>query len=256
MQQTLIDPHGGALVDLLVGDERAAQLKNESKDWPSWDLTPRQVCDLELLIVGGFSPLRGFMNRADYESVCDRMRLADDTLWPMPITLDVDDETAAKLSPGAKLALRDAEGVMLAVVTVDEIWQPDREAEAERVFGTSDVKHPAVSHLLEASHPNYVGGSVEAIQPPLYYDFREIRLTPATIRRRLERAGWLKVVAFQTRNPMHRAHHELTLRAAKEVEANLLIHPVVGVTQPGDLDHYTRVHCYKAILSIVTRSRR
>ncbi|HXV76596.1 MAG TPA: bifunctional sulfate adenylyltransferase/adenylylsulfate kinase [Candidatus Polarisedimenticolaceae bacterium] len=249
MHQTLIAPHGGELVDLMVDDVRAASLKEESKDWPSWDLTPRQICDLELLLCGAFSPLRGFMVRRDYDSVRDRMRLADGTLWPIPITLDVDDRTAARLGAGAKLALRDAEGVMLAVLKVEEIWRPDRDTEAEKVFGTTDAAHPAVRHLHEASHANYVGGAIEGVQPPLHYDFRELRLTPAQVRRRLERFGWLRVVAFQTRNPMHRAHHELTLRAAKEVEANLLIHPVVGVTKPGDLDHYTRVHCYKAILN-------
>jgi sulfate adenylyltransferase len=244
----MMKPHGGTLVDLVVGDDQAAELKKASREWESWDLTARQLCDLELLANGGFSPLRGFMGRKDYESVCDSMRLADGTLWPMPITLDVSEELAGKLEPGHKLALRDPEGVMLAVLHVEEVWQPDRGSEAERVFGSRDTAHPAVRYLDEQSHPWYVGGRVEATQLPVHYDFRTVRLTPAEVRREFERLGWTRVVAFQTRNPMHRAHHELTLRAAKEVEANLLVHPVVGMTKPGDLDHYTRVHCYEAIL--------
>jgi len=248
MQQELIRPHGGELVELFVDDQRAEELKQASQDWPSWDLTPRQICDLELVLVGGFSPLKGFMGRQDYESVCKSMRLADGTLWPIPITLDVSDELAEKLNAGSSLALRDPEGVMLAALHVEETWKPDLDAEAQQVFGTQDTRHPAVAHLKNKSHGTYISGRLEGIQPPVHYDFRDLRLDPTTVRRRLTRLGWLRVVAFQTRNPMHRAHHELTLRAAKEVEANLLIHPVVGVTKPGDLDHYTRVHCYEAIL--------
>ena len=249
MPDHLIAPHGGALTDLYVDDTRAAEIREESADWLSWDLTPRQLCDLELLLNGGFSPLRGFLGRADYDSVCASMRLQDGTVWPIPITLDVPDDVAAQLAPGGHLALRDAEGVMLAALTVDEVWQPDRSAEAQSVLGTTDSKHPGVDHLLNRTHPNYVGGAIEGLQPPLHYDYRDLRDTPASLRERFRRLGWRKVVAFQTRNPLHRAHLELTLRAAKEVEANLLIHPVVGMTKPGDVDHYTRVRCYQAIMS-------
>lgn len=249
MPNHLIAPHGGKLVNGLVGPERAAELKTASRDWPSWDLTPRQICDLELLLNGGFSPLQGFMGRKDYESVCSKMRLADGTLWPMPITLDVPADPLGKsLKHGDKLALRDAEGVMLAVLDVEEVWQPDREAEAKAVFGTTSPDHPGVAHLLNRTHPSYVSGRLEGLQLPLHYDFRHLRLTPEETRQEFARLGWRKVVAFQTRNPLHRAHQELTLRAAKEIEANLLIHPVVGMTKPGDLDHYTRVRCYQAIL--------
>ncbi len=247
MSNHLTSAHGGRLCELLVGAERGDRLKQESKDWPSWNLTPRQICDLELLSNGGFSPLTGFLGRADYESVVSDMRLASGLLWPMPITLDVDEATAEKLSPGARLALRDPEGVMLAVLTVSDVWKPDREAEAQAVFGTVDKKHPGVA-ALDRSHPVYVGGTIEALQLPSYYDFRALRLTPAEMRAEFARLGWRRVVAFQTRNPMHRAHAELTLRAAKEAEANLLIHPVVGMTKPGDVDHYTRVRCYQAVL--------
>ena len=249
MPDHLIAPHGGTLVDLLVDDDRAAELKAESTEWPSWDLTPRQLCDLELLGNGAFSPLRGFLGKADYESVRDTMRLTDNTLWPVPVTLDVPDEFAAGLGAGARVALRDAEGLLLAVLTVGDVWQPDREAEALAVFGTTDPKHPGVDHVLNRSNPTYVGGGLEVLSLPVHYDYRSLRRTPAELRTEFTRLGWRKVVAFQTRNPMHRAHVELTLRAAKDEEANLLVHPVVGMTKPGDVDHYTRVRCYEAIMS-------
>jgi len=139
----LIAPHGGELVNLVASSEKAAELKAHSREWPSWDLTARQVCDLELLMSGGFSPLRGFMTKADYEGVCSNMRLASGILWPMPITLDVTEEFAKKLTPGSsKVALRDAEGVMLAVLHVEEVWQPDRAAEAKAVFNSTSKAHP------------------------------------------------------------------------------------------------------------------
>ena len=248
MSDHLIAPHGGTLVDLLVDGQRAAELKAQSADWPSWDLTPRQLCDLELLLNGGFSPLRTFLGQADYESVRDQMRLADGTLWPMPVCLDVTEELAGQLSSGTTLALRDAEGVMVAALHVEEVYQPDLRAEAEAVFGTANPGHPGVGHLLNRTHPYYVSGRLEGTQLPLHYDFRPLRLTPAEVRAEFRRLGWTRVVAFQTRNPMHRAHQELTLRAAQQVEANLLIHPVVGLTKPGDVDHYTRTRAYQALL--------
>lgn len=248
MTSHLIAPHGGHLVDLSVSASRAAEIKEQSRDWPSWDLTPRQLCDLELLCNGGFSPLSGFLGKADYESVCNSMRLANGTLWPIPVTLDVTKEFAEKVSRGSQIALRDAEGVMLAVLHVEDVWEADRKSEAERVFGTTSVEHPAVNYLLNQSKPVYLGGRVECLQLPIHYDYKALRHTPAQLREEFAKRGWRKVVAFQTRNPMHRAHHELTLRAAKEHEANLLIHPVVGMTKPGDVDHYTRVRCYQALM--------
>ena len=248
MSDHLIAPHGGTLVDLLAGSARVEELKAESRDWVSHDVTPRQLCDLELLLNGGFSPLTGFMTSSDHAPVCADMRLADGTLWPVPITLDVAESTAEKLSTGGRLALRDAEGVMLAVLHVEDIWRPDREAEAQAVFGTTNSEHPGVAHLLGRTEPVYLGGRLEGLQPVSHYDYKELRHTPAELRAAFAKLGWIKVVAFQTRNPMHRAHQELTLRASKEVEANLLIHPVVGMTKPGDVDHYTRVRCYQALL--------
>ena len=248
MPDHLIAPHGGELVDLVVDESSAAEIKAASKDFPSWDLTERQICDLELICNGGFSPLRGFMTESDYDSVVEGLRLADGTLFPMPITLDVSEDFAAELAAGTKVALRDAEGVMLAVLTVADIYRPDLKTEAEKVFGTTNIEHPAVAQLLERSNPVYLGGSLECLELPHHYDYKELRYTPAELRKEFAKLGWRKVVAFQTRNPMHRAHYELTLRAAKDLEANLLVHPVVGMTKPGDVDHYTRVRCYEAIL--------
>ena len=244
----LIEPHGGELVDLLVGEAQAEELKNQSKEWPSWDLSPRQMCDIELLLNGAFSPLRGFMKREDYESVCSSMRLGDSTVWPIPITLAVSEELAGSLSSGDKVALRDPEGVMLAVLNVEDVWQPDKQAEATGVYGTQDPCHKGVAYLLNDTLDWYIGGEVQGVQLPFHYDSISLRLSPKGIRREFDRFGWRNVIAFQTRNPMHRAHFELTMRAIREHEANLLLHPAVGMTKPGDIDHYTRVRCYKALL--------
>src|SRR5579862_7350592 len=199
---------------------------------------------------GGFSPLTGFLGQADHDSVCESMRLADGTLWPIPVTLDLPQAFVDQhqLAAGSRLALRDAEGVMLGVLHVSEVWVPDKQQEVELVYGTGDRLHPGVAHVLRRSHPVYVAGTVEGVQAPAHYDFKTLRLTPAELRAEFSRLGWRQVVAFQTRNPMHRAHVELTRRAAAELEANLLIHPSVGMTKPGDVDHYTRVRCYQAVL--------
>ncbi len=250
----LISPHGGKLLNLLAHGDRVEELKRAARDSLSWPLTARQLCDLELLMNGGFSPLDGFLCRADYERVCSEMRLADDTLWPIPITLDVTEELAAELEEGARLFLREPEGMALAVLHVREVWRPDLDREAAEVFGTTDPAHPAVDYLQNHTNPVYVGGTIEGLQLPGRYDFLENRLTPARLRRRFAELGWRKVIAFQTRNPMHRAHFELTYRAAREHKANLLIHPVVGTTKPGDMDHFTRVRCYQKILGRYPRN--
>ncbi|CAN5250736.1 bifunctional sulfate adenylyltransferase/adenylylsulfate kinase [soil metagenome] len=248
MSSGLNAPHGGRLVDLMAEGDRLADLRTESRDWFSWDLTPRQACDLELLLSGGFSPLGGFLNRADYESVLSDMRLTDGNLWPIPVTLDISQDAASKLAIGDRVALRDAEGVALAALLVEDLWQPDLMVESEQVFGKHSTDHPGVSFLHHRTNPFYVGGQIEGLQRPVHYDFRHLRKTPADLRNEFGERGWTKVVAFQTRNPMHRAHVELTMRAAAEVGANLLIHPSVGMTKPGDVDHYTRVRCYQAVL--------
>ncbi|HXH85515.1 MAG TPA: bifunctional sulfate adenylyltransferase/adenylylsulfate kinase, partial [Nitrospira sp.] len=241
--------HGGSLTRLIVGPERRAQLQAASRDWPSWELTPRQLCDLELLLNGGFSPLQSFLSRADWESVCGSMRLANGLIWPIPVTLDVPEEVVRKLGAKSTLALRDPEGVLLAALHVDEVWQPDRLSEAEAVYGSTSTGHPGVAYLLQETHPWYVGGRIEGIQHPTHYDFTALRRTPTELRAEFSRLGWKSIVAFQTRNPMHRAHYELTLRAMNEVQANLLIHPVVGLTKPGDVDYFTRVRCYQELLA-------
>ncbi len=249
MPDHLIAPHGGQLVQLMADSARQTELKEASRDWKSWDLTHRQLCDLELILNGGFSPLAGFMGKADYQSVLESMRLADGTLFPLPVTLDVSAELAASLATGDRLALRDPEGVMLAVLTVADVFEIDKEVEARQAYGTTDPSHPAVRYLMNETSTWLVGGRLEGLQLPSQYDFVALRNTPAELRRAFAQQGWRKIVAFQTRNPMHRAHVELTLRAAKEVEASLLVHPVVGMTKPGDVDHYTRVRCYQKIMA-------
>jgi len=241
-------PHGGELKELYLPEHKADEVKSEASDYASWDLTPRQICDLDLILNGAFSPLEGFLGRADYEKVCDAMRLESGVLWPIPITLDVSEEFAAGVSIGDMIALRDQEGVLIATMSVSDNWTPDQQSEAKRVFGTSDESHPGVDHLLNRAGPVYLGGSVQGIEPPTYYDFKLLRDTPSELRGRFRKLGWRKVVAFQTRNPMHRAHQELTFRAAREADANLLLHPVIGMTQPDDIDHFTRVRCYEHIL--------
>ena len=202
----------------------------------------RQLCDLELIITGGFSPLEGFMNKADYAGCLERMRLADGTLFPMPITLDVSKEQAASLPAGSRVALRDPrDDVAIAILTVSDQYEVDRAREAELVFGANDPAHPSVAYLHQQVRDVYLGGPVQAIAKPQYYDYVELRYTPAELRHHFEKVAWRRVVAFQTRNPMHRAHRELTVRAARKLQANVLIHPVVGVTKPGDVDHYTPV---------------
>ena len=234
--------------ELYVSYDSAQKLKVEAAQLPSWDLTPRQICDLELLMNGGFHPLKGFMGQADYDGVVANMRLADGSLWPMPITLDVSEAFAEKVEPGQDIALRDQEGVILAILSISDKWSPDKAVEATGVFGADDIAHPAVNYLHNVAGPVYLGGPVIGIQQPVHYDFKARRDTPNELRALFRKLGWRKIVAFQTRNPLHRAHQELTFRAAREAEANLLIHPVVGMTKPGDVDHFTRVRCYEAVL--------
>ncbi|WP_415402001.1 bifunctional sulfate adenylyltransferase/adenylylsulfate kinase [Tateyamaria sp. SN3-11] len=244
----LMENNLAPIPELYVSYDSAQKLKSEAGDLVSWDLTPRQICDLELLMNGGFNPLKGFLSEADYNSVVDTMRTADGALWPMPITLDVSEAFAEGLEVGQDIALRDQEGVILATMTVTDRWEPNKSLEAEKVFGADDLAHPAVNYLHNTAGKIYLGGPVTGIQQPVHYDFRAKRNTPNELRAYFRKMGWRKVVAFQTRNPLHRAHQELTFRAAREAQANLLIHPVVGLTKPGDVDHFTRVRCYEAVL--------
>ncbi|MCK0142227.1 bifunctional sulfate adenylyltransferase/adenylylsulfate kinase [Aliiroseovarius sp. F20344] len=244
----LMENNLAPIPELYVSHESALKLKVEAADLTSHDLTPRQICDLELLMNGGFNPLKGFLSEEDYNGVVENMRLADGQLWPMPITLDVSEDFAQSIELGQDIALRDQEGVILATMTVTDRWEPNKAREAEKVFGADDDAHPAVNYLHNQAGKIYLGGPVVGIQQPVHYDFRGRRDTPNELRAYFRKLGWRKIVAFQTRNPLHRAHQELTFRAAKEAQANLLIHPVVGMTKPGDVDHFTRVRCYEAVL--------
>jgi sulfate adenylyltransferase len=236
------------LVDVVVDSDRAAELNRRAVDWPNWYLSRRQLCDLELLACGGFTPLETFLNLHDYESVCATMRLADGTLWPVPVTLDIPADVLVEAERAGTLALREPEGAMLAALEIHEAWRPDLRAEAAAVFGTIDDTHPGVEHLLHRTHDWYVSGDLQVLRLPEHPDLSGLRQTPAEVRAEFARRGWVRVVAFQTRNPMHRAHQQLTVRAARQASANLLIHPVVGIGKPGDVDVRTRVSCYRAIL--------
>lgn len=245
-------PHGGILKDLIARDEHiSSELASEAQSLKDIILTERQLCDLELLTNGGFSPLEGFMNEKDYKSVVDTLRLADGVLFPIPITLDASREDIINLEikPGSRLALRDPrDDEALAILTVEDIYQPDLVKEAIQVFGADDPAHPSVAYLRNRVKDFYIGGKVQAIKAPTHFDYVALRYTPAELRSHFKKLAWRKVVAFQTRNPMHRAHRELTVRAARQRQANVLIHPVVGLTKPGDVDHYTRVRVYQAIM--------
>jgi len=234
--------------ELFAPDNQQTALKQHAANLPSWDLTPRQICDLELLMNRGFYPLTGFLSQADYNSVLSDMRLSSGELWPIPITLDVASAFADALSVGDEVALRDEEGVILAILHLSDKWVPNKAKEAELVFGADDSAHPAVQYLHQQAGDVYLGGAITGLQAPTHYDFKQYRYGPNELKRHFQKLGWQKIVAFQTRNPLHRAHQELTFRAARDVGANLLIHPVVGMTKPGDVDHFTRVRCYEAVL--------
>lgn len=244
--------HGstGQLVNGLASGTVLTDLKQEMLTLPQIVLSKRQLCDIELLLNGAFSPLDGFMNKADYEGVVENMRLADGTLFPMPICLDISAEQAAMVEASGKssVALLDWEGNTIAVLDVNDVWSPNKDKEAQMVFG-GDGEHPAVDYLYRYAADTYMGGKLRGVQLPPAYDYRDIRKTPAQLRADFAAKGWDKVVAFQTRNPMHRAHFELTLQAlASDEDIKLLVHPVVGLTKPGDIDHHTRVKCYKRIM--------
>ncbi|MDG1078297.1 MAG: winged helix-turn-helix transcriptional regulator, partial [Planktotalea sp.] len=200
--------------ELYVSYESAQKLKLEAAELTSLDMSPRQICDLELLMNGGFNPLKGFMSEEDYDGVVENMRLADGALWPMPITLDVSEDFAQAIELGQDIALRDQEGVILGTMTVTDRWEPNKSNEAIKVFGADDDAHPAVNYLHNQAGKIYLGGPVTGIQQPVHYDFRGRRDTPNELRAYFRKMGWRKVVAFQTRNPLHRAHQELTFRAA------------------------------------------
>jgi sulfate adenylyltransferase len=241
----LIPPVGGALVDLIVPAEAQADLRARANRLPSLQLSERAVYDLELLATGAFSPLDRFMSRSDFERVVGEMRLAGGQLFPIPVTLPVDRTPGVRLDQ--PVALRDARNELLGIMTIDEAYEWDRSATAQQVLGTRDVRHPLVAEMQRWGHFN-LSGPVQILALPPRHDFRDLRLPPAETRARLAALGAANVVAFQTRNPLHRAHEELTRRAADAVGGTLLLHPVVGLTKPGDVDYYTRVRTYKVLV--------
>lgn len=245
----MLTPHGGILQDLIERDaSKKSELIGEAATLKSLDLTDRQLCDIELILNGGFSPLTGFNNEKDFNSICNDMRLANGQIWSIPITLDVSEETSKLFQAGERVVLRDPrDDAPLAIITISDIYKPNKQEEAKKVF-RGDPEHPAIRYLLDTAGDYYIGGDLDAISLPKHYDYTEFRKTPAQLRSEFQSRHWNKVVAFQTRNPMHRAHRELTVRAAKDKLANILIHPVVGLTKPGDIDHHTRVKVYQEII--------
>jgi sulfate adenylyltransferase len=243
--QELITPWGGGLVNLLCGPEEREELSARAAALPSMQLSDRSLCDLEMLAVGAFSPLERFMGKADYQRVLHDLRLADGTLWPIPITLPVPAEAGVKI--GSELALRTSHNDLIAVMTVEEAFAWDPDAEARFVVGKADPQHPLVAEM-ESWGRVCLSGPLRVLALPAYADFKELRRTPREVRDRLAAMGRSDVVAFQTRNPLHRSHEELTKRAARQCDGSLLLHPVVGLTRPGDVDHYTRVRSYRALV--------
>lgn len=240
----LIPPYGGHLVNLLAHPDELDQLKNYAAHLSSIRLSTRSVCDLELLATGGFSPLDRFMSQADYQRVMDEMRLTNGYVFPIPVTLPIDEDVNVRV--GQDVALRDPQNELLAVMTIEEIYAWNLEEEAQKVYGTLDLRHPIVAEMYRWGK-RYISGPMKVLQLPKHYDFKSLRLTPAETRARLEQCGHQNVVAFQTRNPMHRVHEELTKRAIEDVNGILLLHPSVGMTRPGDVDYFTRVRTYKAL---------
>jgi sulfate adenylyltransferase len=235
--------------ELYETEKPLGELKRLASDLKCWDLTKRQICDIELLLNGSFSPLIGFMRQTDYCKVLEEMRLESGALWPMPITLDVTKKFSLKLAIGEEIALKDQEGTILAIMTITDKWTPNKVIEAKKVYGTTDINHPGVNYLLNEAEHIYVGGPIVGLESPTHYDFCDNRHSPNKLKENFKKLGWTKIVAFRPKNIIHRAHQEMTLRVTKEVGANLLIHSITGMTNSGDIKHYTKIKCYKAVLT-------
>ena len=244
MSIKVIEPWGGTLVNLTVPQEVLPEALERAKALPVVRLSARALCDLELLATGAFSPLDRFMGAEDYGRVVEDMRLANGYLFPIPITLPVGPDNPVRLD--SEIALTDARNEIVATMTIEEIYQWDLAKTAHEVFGTNDDRHPLVAEMHRWGKRN-ISGRLNVLRLPVHYDFRELRLTPAQTRQRLAAGSFENIVAFQTRNPLHRAHEQMTKRAIEQVDGVLLLHPVVGMTKPGDLDHFTRVRTYKAL---------
>jgi len=232
---------------LVVHFRRVEALRAEALDYKSIDLSSRQLCDLELLLNRGLFPLGGYLVQKDYNSVVNGMRLADGTIWPIPICLDVDEQTADVIEVGQQLALNDEEGFLLAILTVEDIWQPDKKKEAVSVYGTDDPNgHPDVMRLYDSVGNWYIGGRIEGVSLPVHYDFQHLRLSPSETVRIFTMNGWRRVLGFHTDEYLHCAHREMVLAAAREVGSAIFLHPVADLTHPGNLDYYTQIRCYQA----------
>jgi sulfate adenylyltransferase len=240
----LIPPYGGKLVDLVAPQEECDRLRSYASRLTSIQLSERSVCDIEMLATGGFSPLNGFVGREDYRRILDEMRLVSGHLFPVPVALSLEPHQGIRLDQD--VALRNAKNELLAVMKVEEIYEWDFNETAQKLLGTQDLRHPLVVEMKQWGRLN-IAGRLQVLQIPRHFDFQSLRLTPAQTRERLKGLGRPNVVAFQTRNPLHRAHEELTKLAMERVDGLLLLHPVVGMTNPGDVDHFTRVRTYRAI---------
>ncbi|MCF8067565.1 MAG: bifunctional sulfate adenylyltransferase/adenylylsulfate kinase [Desulfobacterales bacterium] len=242
-----IEPHGGKLNNLICTTEKISELKKVALELVDIALNERQQCDLELLATGVFSPLDGFMTQKNYNTVIEDMRLSNGILWPVPICLDISSTIAEKLEIGRRVGLRDQEGFLLAIMTIEDKWKVDKKREAEKLYGTTDTHHPGVFYLFHQLGDYYIGGKIDVLSVPLHFDFKRFRQTPEDIRKTYKKMGWKRVVGFQTRNPIHRPQFELTIKAMQQAKANLLLLPNTGMAKPGDFDHYTRVRCYREV---------
>ncbi len=232
---------------LLVHFRRIETLRTEALSLKSLDLSSRQLCDLELLLNRGFYPLSGYMNQDEYNSVLTSRRLVDNTVWPMPITLDVTEEFAQNLKISDRIALNDQEGFLLAILTVTDVWKADKTAEAQSIFTTDDPDaHPGVAYLFDSVKEWFVGGDLEGVSLPIHYDFRELRLSPSETSRSFTMNGWRRVLGFHTDHYLHCAHREMVINAAREAGAAIFLQPVADLSHPGNLDYYTQIRCYQA----------
>jgi len=240
--------HGSNLVNLIVDSARYDLLKDFAQELPDVILNDRQLCNLELLATGAFSPLTGFMNHSDYESVLDRMRLQDGLLWPLPVCLDIPDTLAGMLEAGQSLALRDPEGFMLAVMHIEDVWPADRERELLHIHGDGSTDNPLIRKYYNSLNSYYVGGKIEVTSLPLHFEFKQLRMTPQEVRSIYKKLGWQRVIGFQTQNLIHPPQFEMTVEAMRKAKANLLVLPIAGVSKPGDINFYSKIKCYREVI--------
>jgi len=244
----MIEPHGKTLVSFHLSADELSEYSELSNKTASLTLSLKQQCDLEMIANGAFSPLSTFNNQKDYEEILLNNKLSNGLVWPIPIVLDVPDQFLKSLDKNEYISLRNAEGFLLAILKVNEFWAPDKKEEANSVFKSNDPNHPGVDYLFNHTNNNYISGELIPIQENKYFDFTHLRKSPQEVRDFFRLNNWKDVIAFQTRNPMHRAHFELTKLAMDEHNSKLLIHPVIGISKPGDIDHFTRVKCYQHII--------